>query len=276
MRLDFVSTVFALLLVSVLVSVASAEDQPKSNVIAQRDHSFWLTVRDDSLVLATQSAKKESVNHRRLSFNIPKDGRVTEMRLEPWVSNRGLCAVVEVSVGNEYQYSRVTLVIRPAGYSSASALFHTSAEDLSILAVNGTFRGDSVLALLGVGTRKGSDAGEGGSGRIRDGALSGAHLQVAAQQLNFVPGIAGMVCHNGGKQGFVGLVHQQCGQEAGLPIQFVAGATSSTRACRGICTGRRCAAKLGPSPPGRTEATPCGLQTKSRWSPAPVMELALR
>jgi hypothetical protein len=146
MRLEFVSSVFALL----LVSVASAEDQPKSNIIAQRDHSFWLTVRDGALVLATQSANKEPVSHRRLSFNIPKDGRVTEMRLEPWVSNRGLCAVVEVSVGNEYQYLRVTLAIRPAGYSSASALFHTSTEDLSILAVNGTFRGDSVLALLGV------------------------------------------------------------------------------------------------------------------------------
>lgn len=74
------------------------------------------------------------------------------MRLEPWNSSGGLCAIVQVSVNDEFQYSCLTMAAptRSAGYDSGAAVFLRSKENYKVLALNGSLTGDSIVALMGV------------------------------------------------------------------------------------------------------------------------------
>ena len=130
---------------------------PRSNIVSQGQYSYSLTVRGGTLTLSAQAAEQENVIYRRCDSISRKAGESPKCASNPGFHRGGLCAVVEVTVGDEYQYSCVTLSAptRSRGYDSASARFHSSKKNLSILALNGTFRGDSVLALLGVVETKG-------------------------------------------------------------------------------------------------------------------------
>jgi hypothetical protein len=137
---------------TLLLVALVAADHAKSNEIVMGEFVYQLAVDDNKLALLSKKSGTGEISSRTLNFKIPANGRVSELRLEPWLQKGGgLCGVVEVTIGDKYRYACITLSAPgpSAGYDSAAAVFLESPLNYAILAVNGTFDGDSVLALLG-------------------------------------------------------------------------------------------------------------------------------
>ena len=139
---------YVTILLAVLLGDAGVGD---SNAVQVDGASQHLTVMSDTLVLVTRDSSMEGPSIRTMRFRVPEDGQISEMRLERWGNYGGLCAVIEVNIQGNFQYHCLTIAPQnsTSNYQSASAKFLDTTTNMSILAVNGSFEGDSVLALLG-------------------------------------------------------------------------------------------------------------------------------
>jgi hypothetical protein len=124
---------------------------PQSNAVELEGHVYRLILHDNALALSRRKQGADSATNRQLGFPNKPEMKIGALRLEPWLDTN-LCAIVEVQTRDGYEYHGLTMSApeRSEGYDSASAIFFRSKERHRILALNGTYEGDTMIAVLAV------------------------------------------------------------------------------------------------------------------------------
>lgn len=119
-----------------------------------KDVVYWLE-EGIHLTLASQpmNGDDRTVERRALRFKIPRGSQIGELSLEK-LNGKNLMAVVKVVRGEEYDFHCLTFIAAPGGhvrdsYKFHEAKFHTTRDNLKILAAGGRHFAGSVFIVLG-------------------------------------------------------------------------------------------------------------------------------
>lgn len=119
-----------------------------------KDVVYWLE-EGIHLTLASQpmNGDDRAVERRALRFKIPRGSQIGELSLEK-LDGKNLMAVVKVVRGEEYDFHCLTFIAAPGGlvrdsYKFHEAKFHTTRDNLKILAAGGRHFAGSVFIVLG-------------------------------------------------------------------------------------------------------------------------------
>jgi len=143
-----------------LIALGAAEDRPvarmqRSDMAVIKDVVYGLEVEAGRFYLTSQplgGADREK-QRKELNVTVPADAQVKELSLAK-LGDKNLMAVVKFLRGDDYEFHCLTSSAPWGGHVKddvrfSEAKFHSTKEDLNILAIGGRHFGGSVVVVLG-------------------------------------------------------------------------------------------------------------------------------